>query len=561
MVIDSKSFNPAVSSFSLATATALIGCCSLLAVCCPAFAEQPVVGSNLIYTVKKGDTLESIRTEFSDKSIDWKVFAKLNGIKQTKRLAVGKELKLPIQWLSAQPAFGTVTLVSGKATVDNQLAAVGSQVKELARVTTDPDSNIEILLSDGTTMRVGSASSIVIDRLKQYHSPAVVEARVRLEKGRLETSVAPQRQKPIDVVAPGATAAVRGTQFGVSTDSIASSVDVPKGNVAWSGNSNSTPGKAESVPAGFGAAVDKTGSVSGAQALSPAVDVSNWPKDVTKIVSEFPITPVAGAASYRLQVALDENFKTLLNETVRDKPVVTLISKEDGPHYIRVKAISANLIEGFSATGTVNVAARPVAPNGVVPKNGATTFEKNILLSWLDTPGFSYRIQTDKTGDFKTPLTDEVLSKSQTTTSLTEGSTFWRVASIEPSRKQGPFSDASKIELVASPALPKPTTKDDVMEFSSSIPLSDKTNQLEVQFAADEAFSKNVLTKRFSQTPAQVQLSAGNYFVKLRYILEGYAPDAVPFGATQTFRMVEPLRSTFGGAITSGDGSSVILGR
>jgi hypothetical protein len=560
MAIDSKSYNSPGLTFSMASATRAICCISLLAVVGSALANQSIVGSDLVYTVKKGDTLESIRAAFADQAIDWKTVAKLNSIKQSKRLPVGKPLKLPVQWLSSQPSFGTVTLVSGKATIDAQPAAIGSQVKELARVSTDPDSSLEILLSDGTKMRIGSASSIVIDRLKQYHSASVVEARVRLEKGRLETSVAPQRQKPVDIIAPGATAAVRGTQFGVSTDSIASSVDVPQGNVAWSGNSGKT-NRTEPVPAGFGAAVDKTGTVSGAQALSPAVDVSNWPKTVTKIVSEFPITPVAGAATYRLQVALDEDFKTLVNETVRDKPVVTLISKEDGPHYIRIKAITPNLIEGYSAASLVTVAARPVAPSGVVPINGATTFEKDVTLNWLNTPGFSYRVQTDKTGDFNQPLTDEVLSINRTKTTLQAGVTFWRVASIEQSRKQGPFSDASKIELVAAPAMPKPTAKDDVMEFSSSIALSDKTNQLEVHFATDSDFTKNVITKKFSQAPAQIQLQAGNYFVKLRYVLQGYAPDAVPFGTTQTFRMVEPLKSTFGSSITSGDGSSVILGR
>jgi hypothetical protein len=556
MAIDSKSFKPLASNFKKASVAGLIGCYSLLPFCGSALAEQSISGNNLIYVAKKGDTLQSIRAQFADKSIDWKTVAKLNGIKSSKRLPVGQAIKLPIDWLSAQPSFGTVTLVSGKATVDAQTAAIGSQVKELSKVSTDPDSSLEILLSDGTTMRVGSASSIVIDRLKQYHSSSVVEARVRLEKGRLETAVTPLRQKPIDIVAPGATAAVRGTIFGVSTDSIASSVDVPKGAVAWTGK-----GRSEPVPAGFGAAVDRSGIVSGAQALSPPVDTRNWPTTVTKIVSEFSMIPIAGAASYRVQVALDENFKTLIHETVKDKPIVTLVSSDDGPHYVRVKAITANLIEGFSAAGLIDVAARPVPPNGVVPSSGTTTFEKETVLTWLDTPGFSYRVQTDAVGDFKSPLTDEVLAINRTKATLKEGITHWRVASIEQNKKQGPFSDASKIELASAPVMPKPKARDDIMEFSSSIPLSEKTNQLEVVFATDSAFTKDVLIKRFSQTPAQTQLSAGNYFVKLRYVLEGFAADAVPFGATQTFRMVEPVRNSFGSSITSGDGSSVILGR
>jgi flagellin-like hook-associated protein FlgL len=521
-------------------------------------------GDNFIYVVQRGDTLLGIRAKFATDNVDWKRFAKANNITDAKRLPAGKELLIPIEWLASQSATATITAISGKATMNGQPLVAGTKVTENARISTEENSSVVIDLSDGSKLKVSSASTIVVDRLKQYHSDQIVEARVRLEKGRVEAMVSEKRKKPLDVLTPGATAAVRGTHFGVTIAEVEAgasipkaSVDVEKGNVVWSGV---VAGGKESLPGGFGSSVNKTGSVSKAEALLEPIALSAFPKEVTKVVSTLPFDQRPGAASYRVSVASDNAFKDLMYETIVAKPELVLISKNDGPHYIRVKAISGNMVEGLTASTSVNVQARPVSPDGLNPPNATAVFEKEVNVSWLTVPGITYRLQAAQDPDFKNPILDSVTQLKDAKLSLTAGKTFWRVASIDKG-KQGPFSDAKQIELKVAPNSPAPKTKDDVVELNTDIALSEKGNQLEVFLSKDADFKNIFDIKKLTSSPAIFALPAGTYFIKTRYLIEGFKPDAVPFSPVQTLKMVEPVRDTFGNTIQAGDGSSLILGR
>jgi LysM repeat protein len=525
-----------------------------------------VSGDHVIYVVKKGDTLELITQRFSADTTYWQQIARLNKIQRATSLSVGREIRLPIAWLSAQPSIATVTSVSGTASMDGKPLLATTQILDAQRIVTDSGSVVELSLSDGSSLRIGSAASVVIDRLKQYHSPQIVEARVKLEKGRVEASVTPERKKPFEIVTPGATAAVRGTKFGVSVDAMAdpnkapgfASVDVPTGAVAWIGNDFRTDSK---IPAGFGAAALATGQTTGAEALLAAVAVDTIPKEVTKAVSDVSFTPDPLASAYRIQIATDPSFKTVMQESVITKPSITLISKADGPHYLRVKALSANLVEGNTANATIIVAARPVAPGGASPSSGTAKFVNEIDLKWLEIPGFEYRVQMSKRADFATTTLDTIIPKNEIKAPLSLGDNFWRIASIEPSKKQGPFSDSRRIELRPIPNAPAPQVTDDKLEFLPEIALGVNTAQFEIHLAKNSLFTDDVTVQKYTQLPIKLQLSAGDYYVKTRYIIAGFGPEEVPFSPAQKIKMVEPVRNGYGDALKAGDGTSVILGR
>jgi hypothetical protein len=531
---------------------------------CPGFVlaqSSEVRGDNFVYVVKPGDNFINIRAQFTADSIDWKQVAKLNKVSNDRRLPVGKEILIPIAWLNAQPATAVVKSVSGKASINGQPVSSGMQIFESARLVTEENSAVVLELSDGSALRVGSASTIVVDRLKQYHSPQIVEARVRLEKGRIEAAVTEKRKKPLDIMTPGATAAVRGTNFGVSLDASVTgapaAVDVSGGNVAWISAKSDAK---ESLPGGFGSSVNAAGSVSKPELLLPPIPVTAFPKDIAKVVSEIPFPEVKGAANYRVQIAKDSGFDQMLSETIVAKPQVVLISQNDGEHFIRVRGIAPNLIEGVSATTSINVQARPVAPDGLSPATGTSVYKPDVTLSWLDTPGNSFRVQAAKDADFKNPILDSVTKERDASLAAPLGKVFWRVASIS-NGKQGPFSDAKNFELRAAPNTPVPAVKDDVIELNSDVVLSEKGNQLEIFIAKDADFKSGLEIKKITALPAKFNLPAGNYFLKTRYLIEGFKPDAVPFGPTQTIKMVEPVRDSFGNTIRSIDGSSLILGR
>lgn len=521
-------------------------------------------GDNFVYVIQPGDNLLGIRARLVEESIEWQRVAKFNHIANTKNIPVGKRLLIPFEWLTSQPSIAKVQSVSGKVSADGTPLIVGTVVLEKTVVTTDDNSSVVIELSDGSKLRVGSASKITIDRLKQYHSDKTVEARVRLEKGRVEAIVSEKRKRSFDVLTPGATAAVRGTNFGVSLANPSTgmsadhaSVDVGTGNVDWVGVKSNTK---EGVPSGFGSSVNSAGTLSKPEALLPQISTATFPQDVTKTISTLQFPAIAGAATYRVQVASDGTFEKLLYENIAQSSKFFLVSENDGEHFIRIKAISGNLIEGQTASAKVNVQARPVAPDGMDPPNATAVYKATTTLSWLNTPGISYRLQAAKSEDFKNPILDNTTTSRQADLQLTLGKTFWRVASIDKD-KQGPFSDAKHIDLKAAPKSPVPKTKDDIVELNSDIELSEKGSQLEVYLAKDADFKNALEIKTLSASPARFNLRAGNYFIKTRYILEGFKPDAVPFGPVMNITMVEPVRDTYGNSIRTGDDSPLILGR
>jgi FecR protein/LysM domain len=557
----SKNKSLALNNAAAAVAISLGLCCG------PLYAEPAntvTQGDNFVYTIQAGDSLLGIRAKFADDRIDWQQVAKLNKISDAKRLPIGKKILIPIEWLASQPAVAKVDSVSGKANINGKPVTPGMLIDETARISTEANSSVVVELSDGSKLRVGSASTIVVDRLKQYHSDQIVEARVRLERGRVEAIVSEKRKKPLDILTPGATAAVRGTHFGVSLEEPSSSapaslasVDVSKGNVDWIGIKTSAK---ESLPRGFGSSVNDVGSISKPEALLAPVEVSAFPKEVTKTNSSLSFAAIPGATTYRIQVASDSKFEKLLYENLAPKPRVFLLSNTDGEHFVRINAITANLIEGMEAIAKVNVQARPVAPDGMGPPNATTVYATVASISWLNTPGTWYRVQASKDESFKNPILNDVTQMQQASLSLSPGKTFWRVASIE-NGKQGPFSDAKFIELRVAPNTPIPKTTENIVELNSELELSEKGNQLEVHLAKDPEFKTGVEVKKLSASPAKFTLAPGKYYIKSRYLIEGFKPDAVPFGPVQNITMIESVRDSFGNTIRSGDGTSIILGR
>ncbi len=553
---------------SLALEKAAVALAISVGLCCrPLFAEPAhtvTEGDNFIYTVQAGDNLLGIRAKFTDDKIDWQQVAKLNKIFNAKQLPIGKKILIPIDWLASQPTAAKVNSVVGKASINGKPITAGTPINETARIITEENSSVVVELSDGSKLRVGAASTIVVDRLKQYHSDQIVEARVRLEKGRVEAMVSEKRKKPFDILTPGATAAVRGTHFGVSLDEPSNgapptlaAVDVGKGKVDWIGVKTNAK---ENLPGGFGSSVNDVGSISKPEALLAPIAVSAFPKEVTKVNSSLAFAAISGAATYRIQVASDSKFEKLLYENIAAKPRVFLLSNADGEHFVRINAITDNLIEGLPAIAKVNVQARPVAPDGMDPPNATATYEAVTAVSWLNTPGKSYRVQASKDESFKNPILDNVTQIQRASLSLSAGKTFWRVASIEAG-KQGPFSDAKHIELRVAPNTPTPKTTENIVELNSELELSEKGNQLEVYLAKDPAFKIGVEVKKLSASPAKFTLAPGKYYIKSRYLIEGFKPDAVPFGPVQDITMVESVRDSFGNTIRSGDGTSIILGR
>ncbi len=536
----------------------------VIAACCalPSLGlAQKYQGDNFIYVVQRGDTFDSVKSRYVLDNVSWHEIAKLNGISQDRRLPVGKTLTLKSEWLTSQQSKGKVAAISGKVSVNGQPAALDMLVNEKSTILTDPESAIVIVFTDGSSVRIGSASSVVIDKLKQYHDSEVVEARIRLEKGRVETVAAEKRKRSFEITTPGATAAVRGTRFGVSRETIADqtrpSVDVDNGEVAWAGKN---PQAQVPIPKGFGAGLNLDGSPSNPEALLPPINTASLPTATATVSSDIKFEPLAGANAYRIQISNQPNFAALTQELISTTSGFKLNSDIDGNHFVRVKALSAQMVEGKSAEAVISVAARPEAPKQIQTGN-ATSFSPEVGLEWTSaTPATTrYRLQTSQGRDFGQISTDLTLNESKAVVKFSTGASFLRIAAIDSNGKQGPYSDIKPITVRLIPAAPLPKLTRNELQFLDAAAFSEPNAQIELQWANDVTFSQGFTSKLLSNNAEKILLNASSYFLRSRYIVQGVDAKFSPFSSVSSFRITQTLDSPVSGPIRTGDGQPVIL--
>lgn len=153
-----------------------------------------------------------------------------------------------------------------------------------------------------------------------------------------------------------------------------------------------------------------------------------------------------GIKNYRLQVASDPAFKTVLfdqtADTGADQMVVPLAS---GNYYWRVASIiqsgSTSKQGPFGDAKSLNVSAGLDAPS-------ASIGQKEIHFSWSAAPGQRFTFQVAAAPDFKTLLSNIESDKAEVVIARPEAGTYYaRVRSIDDDGFIGAFSPAQKFSV------------------------------------------------------------------------------------------------------------------
>jgi len=79
------------------------------------------------------------------------------------------------------------------------------------------------------------------------------------------------------------------------------------------------------------------------------------------------LNPLAGAATYRAQIANDQNFQNLWTEFTTNQLPFRDGDIPDGDYWLRVRGIDAVGIEGHDATIAFTLNARPEPPFVIAP--------------------------------------------------------------------------------------------------------------------------------------------------------------------------------------------------
>lgn len=550
---------------------------------------------SLTYTVEPGDTLQGIGKRLLARPANWVVVQRINGVRSPRKLPVGATLRIPYSLVKAEPGVAVVLRGDADSRIDGKPAATGDTVREAGVIETSDHSVVVLRLADGSTLRLEPASKLRLERLRRYHDDQAIEARALLERGRIETSAAKQRPKPLSVRTPVATAAVRGTVFRVAADETGATAEVLEGGVDWRVVQRTKHGRRTSTRIqnlvllpGFGARADAaTGTTK--EALLPAADLSQLPGTINLTTQTLPFPPVAGATRYRVEISrentrldgatasaapspsgtpgtpiesLADSFRrqdlTLIASRVVTDPRIELATLDDGLHHIDVRPIAASSVEGMPAHATIDVQARPLPPTAARPMAGAAVFGDRIGVEWskpLDVERFRVELAADPA--FETLLDTEWVDGSRTTLDVhADGNQpqvrYWRIASARPDGRLGPFATH---RFTWYPGAPQPSLKIDGHDRISLRWDGQPGQRYRLQLADTPGFDGARVIDVDEPRALLEGLRPGRYYLRMQAIAPG--GEQSPFNMPQTFEIKPVVFTSDGTPLQSGGGLDV----
>ena len=496
------------------------------------------------YTVHQGDTLISISNNYLENPGDWVKLQKIAGIKNTKRLSPGMQLHIPVELLKLRETVAEVVRVQREVEIVSAAggtrfaAELGASLHKGDKIRTGKDSNITLRFADGSRLMVMENSQLMLDTMTVYGKSDVMNTRVRLQKGQVETQVAPLKGPAAhyEIITPVIAVGVRGTDFRVSADADAK---VSRSEVLHGAVAVEAEGAQLSVPAGFGTLAEEGKPPLPPVALLKGPDLTGLPVLLRRVPLRFHWRAVDGAVSYRAQVYADKEFQELLLDGSFGKNEATWPDLPDGHYFLRVRAVDNLGLEGLNAEHPFALDARPVPPSISAPTGKGIFYGEQMQFQWTRPENAeTYHIQIASNREFTTPVVDTVdLKGLQYIAILVPGEYYWRIASRIGSNDEGPFSDTQSFTLKPIPAAPilSPPHIDD-KQITSQWSAGDAGYKYQLQLARDEGFH-DVLTDETLNEP-RITLAnpgAGNYFMRVKAIdADGFAG---PFGASQQMQV------------------------
>lgn len=533
------------------------------------------------YLVSAGDTLSTIGHRLLENPHDWQQVQSLNQVRHERRLRVGSVLRIPAVLLKSQPAEASLSVVTGVVQVNGQSASAGQKVVESAVLSTGADGIVEIRLGDGSTLRMTPNSRLRLERLRRFHRDDLIEARTVLEQGRVEAQASGQRRKPLEIRTPFATAAVRGTGFRVGAQPERVVAEVLSGAIEWGAAktvpSQTTPARpapsrmapsraAPALPArattvalngGYGSSSDPKGNLV-TEALLAAPDLSSLPAVVDQAQVRASFNPIASASQYRVQLFSDLTRRTLVQERLTSEPRIEFDSVSDGAVYLRVRALSAQRIEGLDRDGLLQVRARPFAPVPQPAPNRGVVFEPRAAVTWAGAADAdAYQVQLALDEGFRQVIGEQtVTGATRVELPLSPGDQtkalrYWRVAGRNPRGGYlGPFSPPQTLRYYAPPA--SPVVRGDGVTSAQFEWTARAGQQYLLEIATEPGFAQARRVRTAQGVHEALGLAPGQYHARLATVHD----DGVqtPFSPPVGFRINAAIGTGSGVPLRSGTG-------
>ena len=414
--------------------------------CCLLLAALPAAAADFAYEIRAGDNPWNLTQRYLKDLSYWPRIQQYNRIAEPRRLQPGARLLIPEQWLRLQTREVRIDALHGEVALtgaDGLLrpARVGDRLAPGMKLVTGEAGSAALAFADGSRVQLRPRSELGVQQSADFAAGAGSWVRLELLRGSVDSLIAP-RSGPagrFEIQTPAAVAAVRGTRFRVHADGDAARNETLEGRVAF-GNAAGE----QSVTAGQGSFARTGVAATPPRALLPAPALPALFADRLPINRPFP--PLDGATAYRVQIAGDATFDTVLIDAFGPAAAVRAADLPDGEYRVRVRGVDGDGFGGLDAEAVLTVDARPEPPVLVEPGPDARVSDAQPALRWSRARADErWRLQIASDASFSGPLVDRNdLSEPsfRPDAPLPPGTWFWRIASRNPDEGVGPFSDA-----------------------------------------------------------------------------------------------------------------------
>lgn len=487
-----------------------------LAVLCP-----PLYAADWIYTVVDGDNLWDFSERYLDTPVRFEQIRRINNVERPRRMRPGTRLRVPMKWIRSNPVparirslRGGVELVRSDGSVVPDIGG-GTLIQLGDTLQTAADSSVAVEFADGSLLTLHSASRMRFDHLSAHGETGMVDSRLHLLDGRLDTRVEPAEGpgSRFEIETPSAVSAVRGTDYRAAVDAAgdASNIEVLGGRVVVSG------ARAQrTIRGGYGTRVESGEPPLPPRRLLPPPEPAAIPDPIRRVGAPLSWKPIPGARAYRVEIGAGDSFATPLADAVGEHARTTLPDLADGTYSVRIRGIDELGLEGRDALLTVRLDARPRPPVLLRPPDQAVFRGTIARLQWTaSAEAASYRLEIARDPEFSDLVVDrsELESTRFTTDQITEPSLYhWRITSIAADGEHGPPGEARSWERKPKPTVVEPDLVADDGLIVASWRRDSPEQRHQAQLALDPAFGEIQIDRvtdeaklAFEPTPGQVR--------------------------------------------------------
>ena len=335
----------------------------LLTICIPGLvsAEQEYWE----YTFRPGDSIWKIAEKYTTSVNNWDEIQKINQISQgpDRKIPPGTRIIIPVSMLKLQPTPARVIAVNEGASLtrangDKAEITTDTLIYSGDQVMTDEGQSLRLQFADKSELQILPNTVVIFDKLSHHKATGMVDTRLRLNSGSINTWVEKQRpDSHYELTTPAAITAVRGTVFRLSTDaSQVSRTEVTEGIVGVSAGETE-----KAVKDGYGIVAEKGKPLPEPVKLLAAPTISD---NLFANRSELHVSwaKLDGAVSYRYQLASDEKFNKISIDASTLDNMIKLAGLQPGQYYLRIRGIDQLKLEGIDSTASYEISQPPPPP-------------------------------------------------------------------------------------------------------------------------------------------------------------------------------------------------------